>query len=393
MLQRIVRIVEHGTADGGTALVGALPQQFGEPVSVQDFHVVVEQQQVLARSRFPAEVVDSREVEALFRVGDDPQAVVPLLCRFVVGKGRRVGGVVLDDDDLVIVPRRLLPDALQALFQIGGVVLVGDEDADLRVALDVPLHAVGAGEKPILHGAGPAGAGQMVGQRLFCSFGHVGLGLGAAGRRPGVDPPVIEHLGHMGRAAHLLDEPEEEVVVLAAVAGRALTAHGLPQRFPEDGQMADVVAAEQVIRGIIRLEMRHDGPLDGFGEERFVAVKEAVRLSLRPKLQNGLAHGVQRMGGQNVVVVGQRKIFARSKGCGRVRVGRNAPVFDLFVYDALILCLIFLHDPLHPGVFRIGRIGKAKLPIGGRLPKEGIQKFPQVSFRRIIQRRQDGDGR
>ena len=30
----------------------------------------------------------------------------------------------------------------------------------------------------------------------------------------------------MGRAAHLLDEPEEEVVVLAAVAGRALTAHG-----------------------------------------------------------------------------------------------------------------------------------------------------------------------
>ena len=197
----------------------------------------------------------------------------------------------------------------------------------------------------------------MVGQRLFRGLGHVGFGLGAAGRRPGVDPPVIEHLGHMGRAAHLLDESEEEVVVLAAVAGRALTAHGLPQRFPEDGQMADVVAAEQVVRGIIRLEMRHDGPLDGFGEERFVAVKEAVRLSLCPQLQNGLAHGVQRMGGQNVVVVGQRKIFARSKGCGRVRVGRNALVFDLFVYDALILCLIFLHDLLHPGVFRIGRIG------------------------------------
>lgn len=40
---------------------------------------------------------------------------------------------------------------------------------------------------------------------------------------------------------------------------------------------------------------------------------------------------------------------------------------------------------------RTHRPGKA--PRWGRLPKEGIQKFPQVSFRRIIQRRQDGDGR
>ncbi len=116
--------------------------------------------------------------------------------------------------------------------------------------------------------------------------------------------------------------------------------------------------------------MRHDGPLDGFGEERFVAVKEAVRLSLCPQLQNGLAHGVQRMGGQNVVVVGQRKIFARSKGCCRVGVGRNALVFDLFVYDSLILCLIFLHDPRTPACSASDASARQSSPLGAVCPRK-----------------------
>ena len=72
-----------------------------------------------------------------------------------------------------------------------------------------------------------------------------------------MDPPVVEHLRDMGRAAGLLDEAEEEVVVLTAVAGGPLAAQLLVQRPPEDRQMADVVAAEQIIRGIIGLEMAH----------------------------------------------------------------------------------------------------------------------------------------
>ena len=61
----------------------------------------------------------------------------------------------------------------------------------------------------------------------------------------------------VGRAAHLLDEPEEEVVVLTAVAGGPLAAQLLVQRPPEDRQMADIITAEQIIRGIIGLEMAH----------------------------------------------------------------------------------------------------------------------------------------
>ena len=88
----------------------------------------------------------------------------------------------------------------------------------------------------------------------------------------------------MGRAAHLLDEPEEEVVVLTAVALGAFAAQLLIQRPLEDRQMTDVVAAEQIIRGIIGLEVSHHRLFDVLGEERLVAVEETVRLTLFAEL-------------------------------------------------------------------------------------------------------------
>jgi len=389
MLQRLVRVEQLCTADGRSAGVGALPQQLSEPVGVAYLHVVVQQQQVVAGGILPAKIVDAGKVEPLFRVGDHPQAIVALLCFLIVGKRFRVGGVVLNDNDLKVVPAGLSPEAVQALFQIVNVVLVGDQDAHLRVAHDVPLHPVGTGEQPILHGAGAAGAGQMICQRLFGRRRHIGLGLRTAGGRPRVHPPVVQHLRHMGRAAGALQQPQEQVVVLAAVALRAFAAHSIPQGFFEHGQMADVVAAQQVIRRIVRLEVGRDRPPDALAEQGFVAVQKAVRLAMLPQLQNCLAHSVQGVGCQNVVVVGQRQILPRGQLRSGVGVGRNALVFDLFVYDSLILCLIFLHDALHITVLRVRSIGQAELPVGRGLPYEGIQKFPQVFFRGIIQRSQD----
>ena len=49
-----------------------------------------------------------------------------------------------------------------------------------------------------------------------------------------MDPPVVEHLRQMRRTAGLFDEPEEEVVVLTAVALRAFAAQLLIQCPLED---------------------------------------------------------------------------------------------------------------------------------------------------------------
>ena len=181
-------------------------------------------------------------------------------------------------------------------------------------------------------------------------------------------------------------------MILTAVAFRAFAAQLLPQRFLEHRQMADVVAAQQVIRGVIRLEVRHHGAADALGEQCLVAVQKTVRLAALPQLQDGLAHGVQGMGCQNVVVVSQRQILPCRQLRGGVGVGRNALIFDLFVYDLLILLLIFLYDPLHIPVGSVRSIGKAELSVGRGLPHKGIQKLPQVLFRGIIQRGQHRDG-
>ena len=98
------------------------------------------------------------------------------------------------------------------------------------------------------------------------------------------------------------------------------------------------------------------------------------------------------MGCQNIVVVSQRQILPCRQLRGGVCVGRNALIFDLFIYDLFIFLLIFLYDPLHVPVGGVRSIGKAELPVGGGLPYEGIQKFPQVFFRGIIQRGQHRDG-
>ena len=98
------------------------------------------------------------------------------------------------------------------------------------------------------------------------------------------------------------------------------------------------------------------------------------------------------MGCQNVVVVSQRQILPCCQLRGGVGVGRNALIFDLFVYDLLILLLIFLYDPFHVPVGGVRSIGKAELPVGRGLPHKGIQKLPQVFFRGVIQRGQHRDG-
>ena len=98
------------------------------------------------------------------------------------------------------------------------------------------------------------------------------------------------------------------------------------------------------------------------------------------------------MGCQNVVVVSQRQILPCCQLRGGIGVGCNALIFDLFIYDSLILLLIFLYDAFHVPVGGVRSIGKAELSVGRGLPHKGIQKFPQIFFRGIIQRGQHRNG-
>ena len=65
--------------------------------------------------------------------------------RFIVGECRRVSGVVLDDDGLKIVIPGVFVQTCQAAVQVVGVVLVGNQHADFRVAGQLVLDLERAG--------------------------------------------------------------------------------------------------------------------------------------------------------------------------------------------------------------------------------------------------------
>lgn len=146
-----------------------------------------------------------------------------------------------------------------------------------------------------------------------------------------MDPPVVEHLRQMSRTAGLFDEPEEEVVVLTAVALGAFAAQLLIQRPLEDCQMTDVVAAEQIIRGIIGLEMSHHRLFDVLGEERLVTVEETIRLTLFAELQDSLTHRVHGVGAST------------SSWSARARYSPVASVSAALVLAAMPLFSTFLY--------------------------------------------------
>src|SRR5699024_4460183 len=103
------------------------------------------------------------------------------------------------------------------------------------------------------------------------------------------------------------------------------------QRRAKDGQMADVVAALEIFRRVVGLEVPGARLFDVGLKQGFVAVQEGSA-----GLLCGAGHPVDRMGGQHVVVVGQCHVFAVGQLGGGVGVGRDAPVFDLHIPDAAV---------------------------------------------------------
>ena len=252
----------------------------------------------------------------------------------------------------------------------------------------------GAREFARLHSAVAAGGGQMVGHRLTGGRFHVGLSPGAAAGGGRMHPPVVQHLRDMHRlggrvaALHFIDKPQEKVMILGAVTRRALAAHGFEQFFFEHRQMADVVDGHQVFRRVVGLEVAHAGVFGGFLKQGLVAVGE-----VRAGLSQQLAHAVDGVRSQHVIMVGQRQVGAGGQLGGLIGVGGDALIFNLAVDNARVGCRAGLHGALHVGVSRIAGIDQHQLPVGGRLALHAVQKLLQELRRCIVQRRQNADSR
>ena len=177
-------------------------------------------------------------------------------------------------------------------------------------------------------------------------------------------------------------------MVLGAVALAALAPH-LPEQFPaENRQMADVVAALQIFRGVVRLEMPGHGAADIPAEQRLVAVQKT-----RAGLLGGAAGPVDGVGSQQIVVVGQSQILPVGQLGRLVGVGRNALVFDLFIPDAAVLFRRLPGPLAHLGVGLVAGVGQAELPPGAGLALDAGQQLVKIQLGGIVQGHADRDHR
>ena len=97
-------------------------------------------------------------------------------------------------------------------------------------------------------------------------------------------------------------------MILRTVARGSFAADGIEQRFFEDSQVADVVDRHQVLGRVVGLEVADTGVLGRFFKQGLVAVREGCAA-----LGQGLAHAVDGVGGQHIVVVGQGQVVPGSE--------------------------------------------------------------------------------
>ena len=128
--------------------------------------------------------------------------------------------------------------------------------------------------------------------------------------------------------------------------------------------------------------MPHTRVLGRFFKQGFVAVGEVC--AGRGQL---LAHAVDGVRGQHVIVVGQRQVGAGGQLGGLVGVGGNALILDLTVDDARVGRRAGLHGVRNVRVVCVAGIHQHQLPVGGRLGLHTVQKLLQICRRRVVQRR------
>ena len=171
-------------------------------------------------------------------------------------------------------------------------------------------------------------------------------------------------------------------MILRAVAGRALTADGVEQRFFEHGQMADVVDGHQVLGRIVGLEVADARVLGRFLKQGLVAVGKR-----RAALGQRFAHAIDGMRREHVVVVGKGQILTRCELRSLVRIGGNALVLDFGVDDALVLRGAGADCLAHVGVGTVAGVHQNQLPVRRGLGLHAVQKLLQKLRRSVVQRR------
>ena len=215
----------------------------------------------------------------------------------------------------------------------------------------------------------------------------VRLGLVPSGRRRGMGAPVVEDPGDVGDAVGTVHEPQDEVVVLAAVVARPEATELDGELAPVDAQVARVHERGHVVRRPARLDVAYERPV--VGDDVLVAV-EHVEGGVRG---DAVGHVLQGVRGEGVVVVQEGDVVAAGEGHGGVGGLRDAPGDDVAgEVDARVGVRVVLQ---RGGDVGVGGpvVDQAELPFGVGLVAHRGDGLLEHRERRVVDGGEDGDER
>ena len=406
VLNGFVRKIEL-SADTGHIRPLRIHQQLLDPVHGNDLRVIVEKQDILAVRGGGTGVVYLRIVESLtgllrrsalrrILILHDKDTIPVRTARqfrIVFCRGL-LRAAVLDDDDLIILIRRLVQNRGDAALQVLRVIAVRDNNGHQRVALyligdlEDRLKGTRTGDAEIFEPM----AAQMIRHRAARRLNGIALRADIARGRSGVLPPVVQQLRNMDDMLCLVREAQDHVVILTAVVLGAVKLLALQQMAVKRRQVADIVIGPQRVDGIVRLEMhRHEMVEIVLPERRLITVQ-----IVRVLFVDGLHIPVEHRRVQIVVMIKRREKVSGCEGHARVRVGRDAAVLrepDIAdpPREILIPALHCMDHLLHIGVVCIRPVRETELPVPVGLPDHGIHHIGEILLRRVVERHENGE--
>ena len=231
---------------------------------------------------------------------------------------------------------------------------------------------------------------QMIRHRSPCGLHHIGLCVNPRGDAPLMAAPVIQKFWHMHHLLCPVRQPQDHVVILAAVKPGAEQLRPVQELSVEDAEMADIIVGTQVVHRIVRLEMHGQHLIDVPAPESGLITVNVVRIPLIDCLHIF----VQGAWMKNIVMVKQPRIFPRCHFqtlvciAGNTLVLRKLPVDDP---SPAVRLRIFQTDLPHAFVPVVRAVRKAQLPVLIGLVQNRIQHFPEEILRRVKERDKNAD--
>ena len=239
LLDEIVRIIEFCSDDCNILLLTD-HQHFLDPARTDHFHIIIKEEKITSLSFFYSKIIDCSIVEPFFPCQYPCLRITPGKV-LIIFKSLLLFAVVLDDQNLVILPGRFLINRRKTFLKIINMVFIRNNDRHKRLALNLYMAPVPARVFCHLYFRFNADSAIMFLDCTASSLICISFALRIRRNRIHMTSPVIQHFRNMNHLFRLLAAAQNKIIILRAVKLRSEATDLIHQCFLYNKNMADII--------------------------------------------------------------------------------------------------------------------------------------------------------